>query len=165
MVSTRELSCFSLATPEHGLRVCSDSLCQRSQRSGAPLGRILMFLTDYLLKCLCPHLEFPVCVCTELHPGEKEKENTPRGLYCRVQPDGDQCLLSVAPKSAPSTQPGGSKRLPQAMSLMQSWGLEKANLDLTSVPRPSPKPEHIYQTDLKSRLTADGFSHMPPFRS
>lgn len=53
---------------------------------------------DRLLKCSCPYLEFPVCVCTELRLGEKEKENTPCGLYCRVQPDRDQCLLSSGTK-------------------------------------------------------------------
>lgn len=33
-----------------------------------------MFLIDYLLKYFCPHLEVPVCVCTEPHPAKKGKK-------------------------------------------------------------------------------------------
>lgn len=51
-VSTWELSCFSLVTRSRVFRVCPDSLYQRGSRSSVSLGRILMFLTDYLLKCL-----------------------------------------------------------------------------------------------------------------
>lgn len=43
-------------------------------RSGASFNGVVMFLTDYLLKYFCPHLEVPVCVCTEPHPAKQGKK-------------------------------------------------------------------------------------------
>lgn len=116
-----------------------------------------MFLTDYLLKYLCPHLEFPVCVCTEPHPAPQGNK-TPdvffaagysqiwTNLYCQWH----QILHHLPGPETPNSSPwlrifcgqGVWKRL-SCIRQMQLW--------------PLPKTENIYQNDFQSKLTSGDF--------
>lgn len=57
-------------------------------------------------------------VSTEPHPAKKRKKILDAFTTAfMIQPDMDQPLLSVAPNSVPSVQPGDSKQLSKAASL------------------------------------------------
>lgn len=104
---------------KQGLRVHCDSLdsglCQCGLRSGASLQEVVMFLTDSLLKYVCPHLEFPVFVCTEPHPAQKRNKTldvfftagySQRGtnLYCQWHQ-----ILRICPARRLQMAPHGHK--------------------------------------------------------
>lgn len=118
-----------------------------------------MFLTDYLLKSLCPHLEFPVCVCTEPHPAQEGNKTLGvfftagysqigTNLYCQWH----QILHRVPSPETPNGSPG-----PQASC---GHGVWKRSICIWQMHLwPPPKPENIYQNDFKFKLTSDDFIH------
>lgn len=106
-------------------------------------------------------VEFPVCVCTELHPGKKQKKilrvvftagfsQIGTDFYCQWH----QSLHHLPRLEAPN----GSPR-PQASCRHGVW--KRPIWILQVYHRPPPRPENIYQKDVKSRLT-DNFSHRAP---